>query len=82
MKYLPYILKYLKGEYYLMWCTHNPNMDQLMKICEHKLPYLWKHLHPIEPFIYLVPTKSKPYIDISLLSSPLLSPPISFFISY
>ena len=47
-----------------------------------KIPSLWKQVHITAPFIKMVPTKSKPNLELSLiniLSHP--SPPISLIIS-
>ena len=65
-----------------MWCTHNQNMNQPMKIYGRKLTYLGKQVLWTDPFLQLVPTKSKPNVDITILNELNLFSPISFIISY
>ena len=81
---LPSILEHLKEEYHIMCHTRNKNMNQPMQVHGKQLIYIWifEFYCTIHTPDHLVPTKSNPHTDLSLLNIHILSPPIPLFISY
>ena len=83
MIWLTSIPKHWKGGYHLLWCTHKPNMYQLMRMHGQKIPRLWQQVHIFNPCIHLVSTKIKPKLFLSLLKlHPTLSPLPNNIINY